>query len=213
MGPLFRDVGALTHGLFVLHLDCFVSGLCMKDLTFLSDGNPDYVAGGVMNLQKRKQVRASWLCWGEFNDTCCCQHKHDQYHNLPETGLIFGNFHDCPVVLALAHSFLLFFLFFLIDIVLYWTQLPASLRLQKTWAAKNNQQFSVFASLTIIRAATTPKMSLACHEHYELWSWRVISQTWLLFPIYLENLAKKCAAWSCVQSLIARLAPLLCKSE
>ena len=32
-------------------------GVFLKDLTFLSDGNPDYLRGGLINLHKRRQVR------------------------------------------------------------------------------------------------------------------------------------------------------------
>ena len=31
-------------------------GIYLKDLTFISDGNPDYLKGGVINLSKRRQV-------------------------------------------------------------------------------------------------------------------------------------------------------------
>jgi len=31
-------------------------GIYLKDLTFISDGNPDYLKGGVVNLSKRRQV-------------------------------------------------------------------------------------------------------------------------------------------------------------
>ncbi len=31
-------------------------GVFLKDLTFISDGNPDYLRGGLINLNKRRQV-------------------------------------------------------------------------------------------------------------------------------------------------------------
>ena len=31
-------------------------GIYLKDLTFISDGNPDYLKGGVINLSKRRQA-------------------------------------------------------------------------------------------------------------------------------------------------------------
>ena len=32
-------------------------GVFLKDLTFICDGNPDYLRGGLINLHKRRQVR------------------------------------------------------------------------------------------------------------------------------------------------------------
>ena len=32
-------------------------GIILKDLRFISDGNPDYLKGGVINLNKRRKVR------------------------------------------------------------------------------------------------------------------------------------------------------------
>ena len=32
-------------------------GVFLKDLTFIADGNPDYIRGGLVNLHKRRQVR------------------------------------------------------------------------------------------------------------------------------------------------------------
>ena len=32
-------------------------GIYLKDLRFISDGNPDYLKGGLINLSKRRQVR------------------------------------------------------------------------------------------------------------------------------------------------------------
>ena len=31
-------------------------GVFLKDLTFIADGNPDYIRGGLVNLHKRRQV-------------------------------------------------------------------------------------------------------------------------------------------------------------
>ena len=37
--------------------DCdFSSGIYMKDLTFIMEGNPDFLKGGLINLTKRRQV-------------------------------------------------------------------------------------------------------------------------------------------------------------
>lgn len=36
-------------------------GIYLKDLTFISDGNPDYLKGGIINLTKRRQVSARFL--------------------------------------------------------------------------------------------------------------------------------------------------------
>ena len=32
-------------------------GVFLKDLTFIADGNPDYIRGGLVNLHKRRQVQ------------------------------------------------------------------------------------------------------------------------------------------------------------
>ena len=32
-------------------------GVFLKDLTFICDGNPDYLRGGLINVHKRRQVR------------------------------------------------------------------------------------------------------------------------------------------------------------
>jgi hypothetical protein len=32
-------------------------GVFLKDLTFICDGNPDYLRGGLINMHKRRQVR------------------------------------------------------------------------------------------------------------------------------------------------------------
>ena len=37
-------------------------GVFLKDLTFICDGNPDYLRGGLINIHKRRQVRKEW--WG-----------------------------------------------------------------------------------------------------------------------------------------------------
>ena len=35
-------------------------GMYLKDLTFITDGNPDYLRGGVVNLSKRRQVGSTF---------------------------------------------------------------------------------------------------------------------------------------------------------
>ena len=35
-------------------------GVFLKDLTFIADGNPDYIRGGLVNLHKRRQVQKPW---------------------------------------------------------------------------------------------------------------------------------------------------------
>ncbi len=34
-------------------------GVFLKDLTFICDGNPDYLRGGLINMHKRRQVGAA----------------------------------------------------------------------------------------------------------------------------------------------------------
>lgn len=53
-------------------------GVFLKDLTFICQGNPDYLRGGLINIHKRRQVYAT------IEEIRHFQQDHYNYHTVPE---------------------------------------------------------------------------------------------------------------------------------
>jgi hypothetical protein len=62
-------------------------GVFLKDITFIADGNPDYIRGGLVNLHKRRQV------YQKLEEISHFQHDHYNYHVVPELQAYLVGFH------------------------------------------------------------------------------------------------------------------------
>jgi hypothetical protein len=65
-------------------------GVFLKDLTFIADGNPDYIRGGLVNLHKRRQV------YQKLEEITHFQQEHYNYHTVPELQAYLLGFHPIP---------------------------------------------------------------------------------------------------------------------
>lgn len=81
----YRDRLGATHLPAVPYM-----GVFLKDLTFISDGNPDYLRGGLVNIHKRRQV------YTKLEEIRRFQEHQYNFHPVPEIQSFLLNYRLTP---------------------------------------------------------------------------------------------------------------------